>query len=271
MAHSFIAGSRARIGFFFAIPIAILGGLIGLGGAEFRLPVLVGPLRYTARQAVPLNLSVSLCTIVAAFVVRSRTTELSTLNDYVVVMVSLIAGALVTAFLGPAIVMRISDVRLERLILILLVAIGIALLVESVGPDSGSGFVPGRVVPQVLTGLTFGLGIGLVSSLLGVAGGEVIIPTLLFAYGLDIKIAGTASLLISLPTVTLGIIRYARRGAIARPSFRGTIVPMGAGSIIGAVIGGALLGIIPAGLLKFGLGVILIVSAIRIFGHRKGV
>jgi uncharacterized protein len=66
MAHAFIAESRSRIGFIFAIPIAILGGLIGLGGAEFRLPVLGGPLRYTARQSVPLNLSVSLCTIVAA-------------------------------------------------------------------------------------------------------------------------------------------------------------------------------------------------------------
>ena len=39
--------------FLVAIPIALLGGLIGLGGAEFRLPVPAGPLRYAARQAVP--------------------------------------------------------------------------------------------------------------------------------------------------------------------------------------------------------------------------
>ncbi len=46
------------LAFGFAIPIAILGGLIGLGGAEFRLPVLVGPLGYRALpQAVPLNLA----------------------------------------------------------------------------------------------------------------------------------------------------------------------------------------------------------------------
>ena len=32
-------------------------GLIGLGGAEFRLPVLAGPLGYAARKAVPLNLA----------------------------------------------------------------------------------------------------------------------------------------------------------------------------------------------------------------------
>jgi uncharacterized protein len=77
-------------------------------------------------------------------------------------------------------------------------------------------------------------------------------------------------LLISLPTVTLGIMRYARRGAIARPIVRETIVPLRVGSVTRAVIGGALLGVVSAGLLKFGLGIILIVSAMRIFGHRKG-
>jgi len=39
--------------------------------------------------------------------------------------------------------------------------------------------------------------IGLVSSVLGVAGGELIVPTLVFGFGADIKTAGTASLLIS--------------------------------------------------------------------------
>ena len=35
--------------------IAILGGLVGLGGAEFRLPVLIGVFAVGARRAVPLN------------------------------------------------------------------------------------------------------------------------------------------------------------------------------------------------------------------------
>jgi uncharacterized protein len=40
---------------------------------------------------------------------------------------------------------------------------------------------------------------------------------------------------------------------------------MGLGSVIGAVIGGLLVGSVPASLLKFGLGVILIISAWRTF------
>jgi ABC-type sulfate transport system permease component len=42
------------VAFAFAVPIATHDGLIGLDGAEFRLPVLVGPLRYAARHAVQL-------------------------------------------------------------------------------------------------------------------------------------------------------------------------------------------------------------------------
>jgi uncharacterized protein len=37
---------RPGLAFLYAVPIGLLGGLIGLGGAEFRLPVLAGPLRY---------------------------------------------------------------------------------------------------------------------------------------------------------------------------------------------------------------------------------
>ena len=47
------------------------------------------------------------------------------------------------------------------------------------------------------------------SSLLGVAVGELIIPTLVFDFGVGIKTAGTASLLISLPTVAVGVISTA--------------------------------------------------------------
>ena len=45
---------------------------------------------------------------------------------------------------------------------------------------------------------------------------------------------------------------------------------MGLGSVIGAVIGGLLVGSVPAAVLKTGLGVILIVSAWRTF-RRHGV
>lgn len=44
--------------------IVILGGLIGLGGAEFRLPILLITFGYTTLPAVVVNLVVSLVTVV---------------------------------------------------------------------------------------------------------------------------------------------------------------------------------------------------------------
>jgi uncharacterized protein len=112
----------------------------------------------------------------------------------------------------------------------------------------------------------FGLGIGLVSSLLGVAGGELIIPTLVFAFGAGIKTAGTASLLISLPTVAVGVLKHPRLGSFTEcADLTKTVAPMGVGSVVGAVVGGLFVGVVPAVVLKLVLGVILIVSAVRIF------
>ena len=102
------------------------------------------------------------------------------------------------------------------------------------------------------------------------AGGERIIPSFVFAFGVPIKLAGTAGLLVSLPTVGVGIARYARRGAYQdRTALRETVAPMAAGSVVGAVLGGLLVGIVPASALKVGLGLILIVSAVRVFRHSE--
>jgi uncharacterized membrane protein YfcA len=199
------ARSRSLLAFLYAVPIAILGGLIGLGGAEFRLPVLAGPLGYSVRQAVPLNLSVSIITIIASLAIRSRSLTLAPVAPYTPAILALIAGAVAAALAGTALFGHLSDARLERTILVLLLVIGIALIVEGVLPQTERALLPNTVAAWIAAGVFFGLGIGLVSSLLGVAGGEVIIPTLVFAYGADIKTAGTASLLISLPTVAVGI------------------------------------------------------------------
>jgi len=263
---------RRRLGLTFglAVPIGLLGGLIGLGGAEFRLPVLAGPLRYPAHRAVPLNLAVSLITVVTSLVIRGWTLSFDALAPYLPAIAALVAGAVVMAFVGASLAARISAAQLERAILVLLLLIGTALIVEGFLPAALPALLPPDVTWHVVAGVMFGMVIGLVSSLLGVAGGEIIIPTLILAYGVDVKTAGTASLLISLPTIVTGLIRYQRQGVFAEGrDLRDTVAPMGVGSVIGAVLGGLLVGVVPASLLKIGLGIILIISAYRIFGHSR--
>lgn len=253
-----------------SVPIGVLGGLIGLGGAEFRLPVLAGLLGYVARKAVPLNLAVSFITLIASLAIRGRALSLAPLAPFLPAILAMITGAVTAAFIGTQLAGKLSDEKLERTILILLVAIGFLLMIEGFLPKQLPAFIPASEVWQVIAGILFGLLIGLVSSLLGVAGGELIIPTLVFAFGADIKTAGTASLIISLPTVFVGVMRYWSKGAFSeRRDFNETILPMSFGSIIGAVIGGALVGVIADAVLKVALGIILNVSAWRIFKHRQ--
>jgi uncharacterized protein len=65
-------------------------------------------------------------------------------------------------------------------------------------------------VAQMVAGVIAGFGIGIVAALLGVAGGELLIPTLVLLFGADIKLAGSLSLAVSLPTMIVGFSRYSR-------------------------------------------------------------
>jgi uncharacterized membrane protein YfcA len=250
----------------YGAPIGLLGGLIGLGGAEFRLPVLAGVFGYAARRAVALNLAISLITVVSALLIRGGTLSFAPLLVLLPVVVAMMEGAVSAAYVGTTLVHRVSEALLERIILVFLVVIGSALIVEAFLSQDVPGFLPDALPVRIVAAVLFGLGIGLVSSLLGVAGGELIIPTLVFAFGAGIKTAGTASLLISLPTVAVGVLRHRSLGSFAeRADLTQTVTPMGLGSVVGAVAGGLFVGLVPAAVLKFVLGVILIVSAVRIF------
>ncbi|QWU15394.1 Uncharacterized membrane protein YfcA [Paenibacillus sophorae] len=258
-------GKKSLLALLTGTPIGCLGGLIGLGGAEFRLPVLVGLFKYSTRQAVAFNLAVSLVTLISSLAFRLPQAPLKELTAILPVIASFIAGGMIGAYTGANYSKRLSERTLEKVILILLVSIGVLLVAEGFSPVVSSG-IPMPLTVAILVGIAFGIGIGIVSSLLGVAGGELIIPTLLLVYGVDIKIAGTASVLISLPTVVIGMIKHASNGAYAeKKEWRELVFPMGLGSILGSFIGGLLIAYISSSLLKLVLGFILILSAIKMF------
>ena len=121
----------------------------------------------------------------------------------------------------------------------------------------------------IAIGVVAGLIIGVIASLLGVAGGEFLIPTLVLFFGIDIKLAGSLSLAISLPTMLVGLARYSRDQsfAVVRANSRFAIV-MAAGSIAGAYFGTRLLTVVPATVIVPMLAAILVVSAIKIWRHR---
>jgi len=95
-------------GFISSPLIGILGGLIGLGGAEFRLPVLVGMFKLPTLEAVVLNKAMSLVVVAAALVFRAKTISLGQLTDHLDVVLNLLAGSLVGAWWAAGHAMKMS-------------------------------------------------------------------------------------------------------------------------------------------------------------------
>jgi uncharacterized membrane protein YfcA len=118
-------------------------------------------------------------------------------------------------------------------------------------------------------GVGAGLVIGGLAAHLGVAGGELLIPTIVLLYGIDIRLAGSLSLAVSLPTMMVGLTRYQTAGAFANLTREKCLLTwMSLGSVGGAAIGGLLLGIVPPRALTLLLGVVLAISAAKVFSVR---
>ncbi|MBP2226763.1 putative membrane protein YfcA [Azospirillum agricola] len=257
--QSFVAGSL----------IGALGGLIGLGGAEFRLPVLVGVFKLSTLEAVILNKAMSLVVVAAALVFRAKAIPFDQLTDHLDVALNLLAGSLVGAWWAAGHAMTMPRAWLNRIIMVLLAGLSLVMLSESlIGLHDGAAPLVEAGPLRLVAGLAAGFGIGVVAALLGVAGGELLIPTIVLLYGQDIKLAGSLSLMVSLPTMIVGFARYTRSDAFdilrqEQSLFRWMVV----GSILGAAVGGMLLGMVPTNVLMTLLGVILLVSAIKTFRH----
>lgn len=256
---------RPGLAFACGAAVGILGGLIGLGGAEFRLPLLLGLFALAAHTAVRINLLVSFATVCAAVIARFGFASFPDLQPLLPEIAAVTLGAVMAAWVGAGLLARLSRTALTRLIAMLLAVVAAVLLAEAVlGLDAGEGLPQeGWLRPAV--GVAAGVGIGLVSSLLGVAGGEFIIPTMMLAFGADVRTAGTASLLISLPTVAVGVLRFQAQGAYREfRLLRSLVLPMALGSGAGATLGAALLPFAPTSLLKLVLGLILAASAFKL-------
>lgn len=245
--------------------IGALGGLIGLGGAEFRLPLLIGAFRFAALEAVILNKAMSLVVVASAIPARARTIPLHEIADQWPVVANLLAGSLLGAWLGASWATRLRSETLYKVIAVLLVVIA-AVLLFGHDPQAGEPLLAGAA--QIVAGVLAGLAIGVVASLLGVAGGELLIPTLILLFGVDIKLAGSLSLAVSLPTVIVGFARYSQDESFAVLSRnRGFVVIMAIGSIVGTVVGGLLLGVVPTAALLPVLAAILLWSAWKVWRH----
>jgi uncharacterized protein len=95
-----------RKAFGWCVPIGRLAGLIGLGGGEFRLPVLMHSIGFDAKSAVPLNLIISLVTLTFAMISRSRSVSLAAIVPFLPEVVGLVSAGMISAAYGAQLVRK---------------------------------------------------------------------------------------------------------------------------------------------------------------------
>lgn len=150
--------------------IGTLGGIIGLGGAEFRLPLLIGPFRFAALEAVILNKAMSLVVVATALPFRAGTVPFGEIVTHWPIILNLLAGSLAGAWFGASWATRLKSETLYKVLAGLLVMIAIILLF---GHEAASTESVLTGTAQMIAGVIAGFGIGIVASLMGVAGGVV--------------------------------------------------------------------------------------------------
>ena len=86
--------------------------------------------------------------------------------------------------------------------------------------------------------------------------------------GIDVKLAGSLALAVSLPTMIVGFARYSRDRSfdVIRAQSR-FLALMAAGSVVGAFLGGRLLGVVPDAALLPALAAILLASSVKVWRH----
>ena len=207
----------------------------------------------------------SLVVVATALPFRTTTVGFSEIALHWPIIINLLTGSLLGAWVGASWATRLSSRTLYRVIAILLVFMAVILLFGH-GLQAGISVVHGTA--QIIAGVAAGFAIGVVASLMGVAGGELLIPTLMFLYGADIKLAGSLSLAVSLPTMIVGFTRYSRDQNFKIIRDTSTLAALTVlGSIAGTFIGAQLLGIVPESLLIPLLAVILLISAVKVWRH----
>ncbi len=229
----------------------ILSGAFGVGGGILMVPLLIGLTGMDQKRAA----ATSLVAIIPTAIAGSATYFANGEVDLVVALLVAIGGV-AGAYLGAKLLKRIPVVWLRWLFIVLLIAIAIRLFL--IAPERGA-----EVEVDWLIGLALvasGLFMGVASGLFGIGGGVILVPLLITGFGAGDLMAKGTSLLVMVPTATMGTLT----------NVRGRMVDVRAGAVVGlaatlaSFIGVALAFLVPPEVSGILFAILLIVSAAQL-------
>jgi len=226
-----------------ALLIGLVLGLFGAGGGMLTVPALMIIGELSVKEAVPMSLwIVSLVSLTAA--IHQKVWQQLQYRLLIILGITGIAGGMLGARIGAAIPEQIQLALLAILILNVAIWTGFVRLENKV-----SVF---RYIPALLAGFV----IGLLTGILGVGGGFLLVPALVFLGIGHFPTAVGHSLIIIVANAAGAMISYATMPSV-QINFGFTAI-IAAIAAVGSIIGGILLKRLPATQLQKGFAFLLI-------------
>ncbi len=243
------------VGFGLAVVIGVLLGLLGGGGSIMTIPVLVYALGVPMKQAVPMSLIVVGMTSVFGAASHHRRG-----NVRWEAALSFGPTAILGAFAGARLAHAVSS-RVQLVIFACLMLAAAVSMFLGPGiwqkPGAGGETQIRRPFPMIAA---LGLGVGMLTGLVGVGGGFLYVPALVLLGGLAMKDAVGTSLILIITSCVAGFVSYlgtVHLDWLATGLFTGL-------AIVGVAIGSRLTGIVPQAALRRGFAVLLVLMGLLV-------
>ena len=225
----------------------LLSGILGIGGGIVFVPLLT----YFTKEDFKINTGISSLAIVfvASASAVSYLVNGIEISSYVLY---LIIGAVIGGYLGSRISKFITSKNLQRMFSVLLLFAAYRMFFVT---NFSSRFEE-NILLYILIGILSGLG----SGLLGIGGGIIRIPLLIFFGGIGNLAAQGVSLITAIPSSVAAIIPKLRDIELIK---RGIII--GIFGIVGSIIGSNIAFVLPQKTLNYSFATFLVLVSINMF------
>ena len=238
------------IGILAGLGMGLTISILGAGGSIFIVPVLI--LLFTVEVEVATGTSLAVV-FAAAFTGAVGHGIHGHVRGRVVVLLG--GAALLGALLGPSLQPLVSRAVSGRLF-----ACALAIAAYRMLRDADKE-VKERTEVSTVWLFVLGVLVGVVNGFLGVGGGFIILPVLLWGARLELRDAIGTSLAVIAASCAGGVIGHAVQGHISLD----LIITVGLGATLGAVLGAPLCGKIPERPIRVAFGILAALLAIYLF------
>jgi uncharacterized membrane protein YfcA len=244
------------------IGVGAFSGALGVGGGIILVPFLVLALHIAQKHASATSL-----VMVAIASTAGATTYAFAQSVAWVPALWLIVGGLFGAVLGSWLVQRIADHRLQIAFGAFLGIVSVRLFLPISAGVTSAAELPAVTPPIAASFVLIGLAMGILSALFGIGGGILLIPVLVTLFDFGQQFAAGTSLAVMAPIALIGAIRQTKPGFTNWPMG----LRIGAGSVLGAVVGALTALALPGEIVRWVFAVVLLLVALRMVrtGIRK--